>query len=690
MVKKKMRERRERQPARRTRLVLFVLLGLVGVLVYGWLPVGSQQQVALAHAFVVGSDPVDGSTVSAVPRVVRIFFDAPISPASIARVYTPDERMVDAGGSSIPGGNPRELDTLLQTPGQLPQGSYTVRWTALASDDGHTTQGVIGFNVGQSSAGLQGVTILGPSTSNKLPQLDLIGILAIAWEWLVMMALTFWIGILITEGFILANVERTSELLARSRKQARPLQWLCLLALFMGEIISLFLRSTQLTQAINGQNIDFALLGQILGQSLYGYLWLARLVLIASALGLLWWVNREQTTSIPARRRSWRRSRSQFGQLRQRVQVTQEDSSASATGITNAKSKETDEVAEAQSVLASTRRSTIVLLVLAALILLTLALSGDAAQLAQPHFSAILLDWLYLMARCVWVGGLTYLGYVLLPLLPEFEPDHPSEILTTLLRRFHPLMLGAVAVLLVSGFYLAEASLTTPQQLVSDPYGRALLVGWLLVAIMLGLSAYVLLILRPRLIRQEALLPVVNAEMHARRARQSAMDQTARGLKQALVLQSWLGAAVLLCSAIMSFFAPPIVFPSVDYNALANNGTSPATSTATSIVQTQRVGNLSVTLQVLPGQAGYTNTVIVTMKDTSSGDFITDAQVEITTNMEIMNMGTAHATIKSGNPTYIATFGGDTAFSMFGVWDIRLSIQRPHQATVQALFAVTL
>jgi len=42
---------------------------------------------ALAHAFVIGSDPVDGSTINTPPAVVRIFFNAPISSASIAHVY---------------------------------------------------------------------------------------------------------------------------------------------------------------------------------------------------------------------------------------------------------------------------------------------------------------------------------------------------------------------------------------------------------------------------------------------------------------------------------------------------------------------------------------------------------------------------------------------------------------------------
>jgi hypothetical protein len=101
------------------------------------------------------------------------------------------------------------------------------------------------------------------------------------------------------------------------------------------------------------------------------------------------------------------------------------------------------------------------------------------------------------------------------------------------------------------------------------------------------------------------------------------------------------------------------------------------------------VGNLTVTLQVLPGRVDYANTVIVTIND-SSGNPVTDAQVQLRTNMELMNMGTAQATVKGGNPTYFATFGKDAAFSMFGVWDIAVRIQRPNQAPVQAVFKVTL
>ena len=232
---------------------------------------------------------------------------------------------------------------------------------------------------------------------------------------------------------------------------------------------------------------------------------------------------------------------------------------------------------------------------------------------------------------------------------------------------------------------MAEGSLSNTQQLINDPYGRTLLVECILIAIMILLSAYALFMLPPKLARQAALLPVVDAEMPARRARQSALEQTIRRLKQALRVQSWLGAGILFCAALMAFFAPPIVFPAINY---AQNQ-APTTST-TQIMQTKQVGNLSITLEVLPGRVNYANTVIVTMKDTTSGKLITDAQVQVFTNMEVMDMGTGHATIKGGSPTYIATFGKDAAFSMAGAWDITLKIQRPNQAPLQATFTVTL
>ena len=623
-----MRQRRFLRP------LLISVVGLCLLLSLSWLPVLFPPPAALASSFVVGSDPVDGSTISVPPTQVRIFFNTPISSASNANVYFGiDYQVMNAGRSHVASNNPQELDTPLLT--QLPEGSYTVRWTAISATDGHATHGVIGFNIGHSSTGLPGQVILGPSTSNILPQLSLLGILAIAWDWLVMAALALWIGILVMESVVLAD-----------GRQSLSLQWLCLATLFTGEIINFILRAALFTQTSNTSGIDPATIRELIVDTTYGHLWLVRIALIGMALVFLWWTTRS------TRRQS--------------------------IGMRNSASTRTR----------GKTRYTFVLLTLVGLILLTLALSEDVTQLAQAHVSAVILDWLFLVAQGVWFGGAAYLGFVLLPLLPTFEPELHARSLVTLIQRYTPLIAGSIVVLFVSGLFLAETSLRSVQQFLTDPFGRALLVKIMLFAIMLLVSAYTLFFLTPQLRRQVMLLHVVNAEMPARRTRQAALERNERRLKVTTRSLAYLGAGVLLCAAFMSFFAPPIVFPAIDYTNESSTSTAPST-TNTQVIQTKQVSNLKISLQVTPARVGYDNTVIVTLSD-SNGNPITDAQVQININMVTMNMGTASATIKSRDPTYVAVFNKDETFSMPGLWDIALKIQRPNQPPVQVSFQVTL
>ncbi len=659
---------------RRYLKLLLSALSLGMLLAYFWLPVVSRPPVAFAHAFVIGSDPVDGSTVSTAPVVVRLFFNAAISPASIAHVFAPDGEIVDASRSTIPRTNARELDTPLTTPEQLPDGSYTVRWVALSNDDGHTIQGTIGFTLGSSSTGLPGQGSLGASTSNIPPELDVEGILSIAWEWLVLLALTFWVGILVMEGLMFALGELASTWLASARKQTLPLQWLCLIALLAGELINLILRGALLTSMQGNDSIDLLALRQVVLETNYGRLWLIRLALIGLALAFLWWTTRQHSlTSNAGSMRHRRRPGSRFARLRQQVAREQ------GTLKENPEAEPT-----AAPVRVAPRRYTFILLILAGLLLLARAPSGDAAQLAQQHLSAIVLNWLYLTAQCLWFGGAAYLGYILLPLLQVADPDTHAQTLALLLRRYTPLVLGAFSVLLVSGLFLSEASLSDLQQLISDPYGRALLVEMLLITFLLILSIYALFFLAPRLSRQ-ALAPVVDGETPARPAGQSTLEKSERRLKRTMRMVAWLGGGVLLCAALMAFFAPPIVLP-----ALA----SPSSTTSLSPLsarnmQTKQVGDLSVTLLVLPARIHYANTVIITMVD-NKGNPVTDAQLRLSIGMKFMDMGIVQVTIKGGNPTYVATFGKEAIpFSaMFGAWEILVQIQRPNQPLVQAVFQV--
>ncbi|HZS78546.1 MAG TPA: copper resistance protein CopC [Ktedonobacteraceae bacterium] len=702
-----MRQKRKAHPLLLSIMMLGVLLAL------SWLPAFSQSPDALAHAFVIGSDPIDGSTVASAPKVVRIYFNADISPASIAHVYAfppggpQNGFLVDGARSTVSAQNPRELDTPLLPTSSLPQGGYEVKWTAVAMEDGHTTSGLIGFNIGYSSTGASGQSILGPSTSNYFPALSLVGILAVMWEWLTQVALIFWLGILVMEGLILFARPATRagpaiHDITRLRKQSLPLQGLCLAALLAGEVINLILRAALLTQSLSNNTIDPAAIGQLLFQTIYGYLWIARMLLIICAAGLLWWILRKQRLA-QTRPVAKSAGASRFSQFRQQVaeeleedekQPESQKSEANGTvRITSDKTRGEEQRPPASRNAEQTaadyvpRWYTVAWLVLGGLILLTLALSSEEVQLAPQRATGVVLQWLFLAGQAVWFGGIAYLGFILIPTLPIIETDQHGESLVTLLRQYVSLLLLALGALLVSGLFLVETTITGFQQFMTEPYGRALLAKLLLFLLMLAFSLYAFCFLRARLTRQVILLPVVDAELPARRTRRSEIEQTESSLKRTMHILSLLGAGILLCAALMNFFAPPVVFPSLPAT-INQTGNPPATSPG---VQTKQAGNLTATLVVQPAKIGATNTVSVTLK-TNNGDPITDAKVQIRINMELMDMGTAQQTAQSqqGSSTYVAVFGPEQAFSMFGAWDIDLSISRPGQAAVQMRFVVTL
>ena len=643
-----------------------------------------------AHAYVIGSDPVDGSTITTLPSVIRIFFNAPISSISTAHAYVIEiNGMADVGASPgyISRTSSRELDIPLKTPKALPQGSYEVRWTAVANDDGHTTYGLIGFNFGVSSNGLSGTPILGPSTSNSLADIqaiNTISILAIAWEWLARAALALWIGILVIERFVLAGSEQTIALVGRIKRQTHSLQWLCLGTLFAGEIVTLILRSSNLTQAFNlaqqvtnGNSFSLASLPQLIIGTNYGHLWLLRIALIAAAMGLLYWM-RTKNHPQPVPEAPQRVTASLINRTGPLQRITQEHTTGTVASLT----KERQEIAQTTSASSRIQRLLSLWLLLAGLIVLTEAMSGVTNF--QPHISAIVFDWLYRIVQGAWFGGMAYLAYVVFPFLPRAELERRAETVALLPGRLVPYLLSCIGITLVSVLFFTEASLSNMQQLLSDPYGRALLIQLILIALALFLALYALFILRPRFTHQALFLPVVNADLPARRTRQSALEQTWHHLKQIMSIQAWLGAGILLCSSFMAFYAPPIVFPNISYS---NPAPSTAPTSNPSGPQTKQVSDLSLTLQILPGKANAINTVILLITD-RSGAPVTHATVILNSNMQIMNMGTTRKTLKSGNPVYAATFTKSQAFNMAGVWLLGVTIQRPGHPSLQTTFQI--
>jgi len=100
--------------------------------------------VAQAHAHPDHADPKVGSSVSASPQQIRIWFDSDLEPAfSSIEVHAPGGNKVNDGQGRVDPSDPKLLEVSVP---RLPKGTYRVVWKVVARD-GHRTSGDYEFTV---------------------------------------------------------------------------------------------------------------------------------------------------------------------------------------------------------------------------------------------------------------------------------------------------------------------------------------------------------------------------------------------------------------------------------------------------------------------------------------------------------------------------------------------------------------
>jgi methionine-rich copper-binding protein CopC len=102
--------------------------------------------VALGHAELVSSDPPAGGTLTTTPYPLTATFDDELTPDGSSIVVQ------DAGGAQVATGNvsPGDAHVLIAELPALPEGAYTVRWTAVSADDAAVERGSYTFAVLES------------------------------------------------------------------------------------------------------------------------------------------------------------------------------------------------------------------------------------------------------------------------------------------------------------------------------------------------------------------------------------------------------------------------------------------------------------------------------------------------------------------------------------------------------------
>lgn len=388
-----------------------------------------------AHAVPVVSNPAANRVVETSPTAVSIEFNEPVVPA------LSEIRVLTQAGAPVTTGPLRTVDTdnltlAVDLPEPLPDGPYLVSWRVLSTVDGHTTSGTFSFGVGETA--LTAVDVDATVTA----QLSVLSAIA---RWLMLTGTALLFGLFAFRLFIwnpvvaeveLSPAEEALDLLQARRSIQIATGGLILIAVSLVLIFIDQAAAYRLWQLDNFQTW--------IGTR-FGAVWLMRLLLLAlSHFNLSLFID---------------------------VRNGRHDLRGWEWGVG---------------------------LLLAAALALTSSLVSHSAALSEQTTQAVLIDWVHVLSAGLWAGGLVYLALSawLARTLPTLDR---AWLNLSVIINFSAAAAISVGFLAATGIYLAWQHVAGWTALIGTAYGLTLLVKLGIAAIMIGLAAFNLLVIKPRL-----------------------------------------------------------------------------------------------------------------------------------------------------------------------------------------------
>lgn len=385
-----------------------------------------------AHAYLVRSEPAANVVLDSAPTTMRLWFSETISLAFSGA------RLLSAGGQGTDlaiSVDPTDHTLMIVTLPELADGVYSLRWTVHSEADGHVTEGLIVFGIGQG-ADLGTATAVETETAVPVPEFLL--------RWITFSLYAGLVGAFAITYLVLdpkSQPTAVSEVQQTAQKRTLRLAWWCsLLALFVG-VAWVGWQAIALSGSYSGTISVTAVAWQWLTQTRLGAYWWASQIILLIVARNLWLIQRQQSDA-PGR-------------------------IIPMTGVW-----------------------------LLGLLLIH-ALTSHAAALTAQTSLAVAADTFHLLAASFWVGGLLALVVGLLPLVrhnAEFK-----ALLKAGWGPFGKWAALSVGILFATGIYSTGREVGSANAMLTTLYGRTLLLKIGLVFVVGVIGAMNAVLLHPKL-----------------------------------------------------------------------------------------------------------------------------------------------------------------------------------------------
>ena len=294
----------------------------------------------------------------------------------------------------------------------------------------------------------------------------------------------------------------------------------------------------------------------------------------------------------------------------------------------------------------------------------TLGLIGTSSLIghgaASGETPAVILDYIHNFVAAVWIGGIIYFVFTLLPTFSQLEETKREKMTLVLIPRFSIMFIVAVGVVIITGptlmwFLESDVGLIT-----ESVYGKLILVKISIAAIMVGLGGYF----------------QFKIQKKAEKDLQSGSIAVYKKLKRSLKFDVVLGIALLGVVALLA------------------NGTLPAGEIKQADAQKisydfstiEFSENTKFDIKITPFSSGA-NTILVKVSDLENKPLNDSNEIKVKISNPQRNISPIEVPMKIikqeiGKPV---EFQGDLTFGFSGQWQVEIETQR-NQSANESIF----
>jgi copper transport protein len=535
---------------------------------------------AQAHAQLEGTSPARGAVLEAQPAAVVFRFGESVEGNfGAVRVFDAKGRRVDDAKVVHPGGRGSEVAVGLRP--HLPRGTYTATYRVISADS-HPVSGGVVFSIGKAGAAGETVADLlagsstGPVTETASGVARGLDYLAIA---LAVGGLAFllaaWRPALASVAGAASGWPEASAIFAA---RARGLLWLAVGLGVISGASGIVLQGATAAGTSLWSALDATVVREVLGTR-FGTVWGVRVLdwLLLGTVLLAGAATRTATTLRPA--------------------------AVGAAGVAPAPGP-------SGRVLATLALPVCFLVV-------SPALAGHATS-QHPVAALLPLDVVHVAAMSVWVGGLVMLLFVLPGATRRLEAPERSRLLAAVLVRFSPMALACVLALMATGVTQALIHMGGLSRLLDTPFGRAVLIKFVLLLALVALGA----------VNRQRVVPALRRLA----AGGESPGGAGRVLRRTLRAEVTLVVVVLGVTSALVSYAPP-----------SSGSTGPFSTTT-------RMGPIELQTTVDPARVGANQLHVFLFDARSGAPFTRTKELTVRASLPSKGIGALQATMHRAGP----------------------------------------